>query len=88
MYLNSIQTNNDSVVCGVITNGQVMKIRLDLIQSGDPYVYYDVANDEEALDKAEQLNSELEKEEPYYAGCIIYEIEQDDMGDIIKREIE
>ena len=65
-----------------------MMIRIDLVQSGDIYDYYDVANDDEALDIANRLDKQLEKEEPYYAGCIIFEVKQDDKGDIIQREIE
>ena len=65
-----------------------MKIRIDLIQSGDIYDYYDVNNDDEALDVASKLDKTLEKEEPYYAGCLIFEVKQDDKGDIIQREIQ
>lgn len=65
-----------------------MRIRIDLVQSGDIYDYYDVVDDDEALDIVNRLDKQLEKEEPYYAGCIILEVEQDDKGDIIQREIE
>ena len=66
-----------------------MKIRIDDIQSGDPFWYFDARTVDGAFAQADCIIGESGRDLEYgYEGYLLFEIEQDEKGDIIKRELE